>query len=61
VYKLRYEIDNGYDESIGFSEAKIDKVEQLCIGQGFLAEEEYPQPLISVERTMRGISFIFIY
>jgi len=45
VYKLRYEIDNGYDESIGFSEAKIEEVEQhfnLCIPQSFLPEEEYP-------------------
>lgn len=45
VYKLRCEIDNGYDESIGFSEAKIEQVEKhfnLGIGQGFLAEEEYP-------------------
>ena len=28
VYKFRYEIDDGYDESIGFSDAKIDKVEK---------------------------------
>jgi hypothetical protein len=45
VYKFRYEIDDGYDESIGFSDAKIEKVEKhfnLCIGQGFLAEKEYP-------------------
>ena len=46
VYKFRYEIDDGYDESISFSDAKIDKVMKhfnLCIGQGFLAEEEYPR------------------
>jgi hypothetical protein len=28
LYKLRYEIVDGYDEFIGFSEAKIDKVEK---------------------------------
>jgi hypothetical protein len=46
VYKFRYEIDDGYDESIGFSDAKIDKVEKhfnLRIPQSFLPEEEYPQ------------------
>jgi hypothetical protein len=45
VYKFRYEIDDGYDESIGFSDAKIERVEKnfnLCIGPDFLAEEEYP-------------------
>lgn len=45
VYKFRYEIDDGYDESIGFFDAKIDKVEKhfnLCIGQGFSAESQIP-------------------
>ena len=45
AYKLRYEIDDGYDEYIGFSEAKIEKLKNhfnLRIDQGFLAEEEYP-------------------
>ncbi|KAI8894634.1 hypothetical protein BC833DRAFT_568188 [Globomyces pollinis-pini] len=46
VYKLRHEIDDGYDESIGFSDAKIERVEKhfnLRIPQSFLPEEEYPQ------------------
>ena len=46
VYKLRYEIDDGYDESIGLSDAKLDKVEKhfnLWIPQRFLPVEEYPQ------------------
>ena len=45
AYKLRYEIDDTYDESIGFSEAKLGKVAKhfnLSMDEYFLLEEEYP-------------------
>lgn len=46
VYKMRQEPDERYDECIGYSDAKIEKVEKnfnLCIGHDWLPDESYPQ------------------
>jgi hypothetical protein len=44
IYKLRYEPDDGFDESIGFSDAKLENVEKhfnLLITQDWLPEDDY--------------------
>ena len=46
VYKMRHEPDETYDVSIGYSDAKIENVEDhfnLNIGYGWLPVESYPQ------------------